>query len=423
MTFSAEYAGNNFLSLGRYANILGFDPIQFFQAKTELRASQRCTDYLYQFGWQDDSQLSREELRLAIRQAEDDLIHEVGYFPAPQWYIETVNYPQFYQKEWRGISGYQASGFVQKSVQASYGKVIQGGVRATSQIDASDITRESDIDTTGDTFDDTAVFTVTVDFTNACELKAYFKEYSAADAANCRTDPGSEDADNYWQIRPINAKISGATAIVYIPKYLLLKPQLQRQIDAGIIDADSASSYVDTVEFYRVYNDSSDQATFLWVNEAVCNDVGCSWSSQTGCLRTQNKRVGTFAVQPASYSSGSWDYGCFNESLEPDKVIINYYSGEQTQRNRNCDELSQWWAYTIAMLATARLNKPICQCDAPSRIVNRWQEDLALTNNVRSFGFTEEDLMNPFGTRLGEATAYKRIQSRGIKINRHINTL
>jgi hypothetical protein len=422
MTFSSEYYPT-FLTLGRYANLIGFDPIQFFQGKTALRSTQRCTDILYQFSWQDSGKVSREELRQAIKQAEDDIISTIGYFPAPYWYMETVPYPQFYQKEYRGMSGYQAGGFNHKTATTSRKYVIGGGVRATTQIDSGEITREDDIDTTGDGFDDTAVFTVTnLTFTDICELKAYFKIYDDLDVENTRTDPGSEGADEYWEIVPIRSKLVGTTATVYVPIYLLFKPQLQRQINAGEIDADDVTSYVDTIEFYRVYNDPSAQAVFLWATETSCNDVSCAWATQAGCIRVNDARRGIVTVSPGTYDSdtGYFTSGCFSQGREPDKVLLYYYSGMRSENNRNCDELNNNLARIIAMLASARLNKPVCTCESPARLIDRWQEDVAMSNSIRSYNLTQADLDCPFGTRYGEILAWKALKNFGTKVGRNI---
>lgn len=424
MTFSSEFP-TTFLSLDRYANILGLDPIRFFQGETSVKTGYQCEDVWYNFGFQDDQRVSREELRQAISQAESDLADAVKYFPAPQWYTETVDYPQFYQQEYRGRFGFQSNGFNQKTVHTKYGKLISGGIRATTQIDSGDITRNADIDTTGDGFNDTAVFTVTgIDFA-ICQLKAYFKVYDSGDTENCRTDPGSIDADDYWQIRPIRAKLSGTTATVYIPVWLLFKPQLQRQINATEpIDADDTDSYVDTIEFWRVYNDNSTQASLLWSTESWCSDYSCAWSTQEACLRKASDRNGLFTIIPGTYDSttGYFTQTGFTQNSEPDKVILYYYSGEQDANNRNCDELSYWWAENIAILATARLRKPICSCENILRNAEKWQEDLSMSTAARTFNVNILDLSNPFGTTYGAYYVWNRIKNRGIKLGQRINT-
>lgn len=414
------------LSLARYSQIMGIDPYNFFGGNVNsLKNVSDCNDVYYQFRYQDGERISREQLLYNIRQAEEDLIAIIGYLPAPYWIAsERQPYPQLYLKEYKGVTGYNASGFGMKSVQANLGYVISGGIRATSQIAANDIVRGSDIDTTGDGFTDTAVFTVTVDFTSICELQAYFKEYSAVDAANTRTDPQSEGADPYWQIRDIRISFDeNVTATVYIPKYQLFKPQLQRQIDAGVIDADAVGSYVDTIEFYRIYNDPSSQVIFLFGNEAVCNETGCTWDTQTGCMRVKNARNGVVTVQPGTYAAATQTYSqdVFSHGIEPDWTQLNYYAGlqERSTFNRSCDQLSHWWAETIAMIATARLPEPLCGCLNVRQIAEDWRSDTAKNTEARTY-ITAGDIDNPLGTRLGEVLAWRRLKQTGRKKGRAI---
>ncbi|MFA5166633.1 MAG: hypothetical protein WC449_05110 [Candidatus Paceibacterota bacterium] len=423
MTFSSEFCPT-FLSLGRYANLIGLDPLRFFGGVTSLRGVNQCSDLWSQFSWQDSGKVSREELRQAIKQAEDDITATVGYFPAPYWHTEVVSYPQFYQKEYRGVSGFQSNTFNHKTGVTSKKYVISGGVRATTAIDPREITRGTDIDTTGDGFTDTAVFTVTnLTFTDICELKAYFKVYDDIDADNCRTDPASEGVDDYWEITPIRAKLSGTTATVYIPVYLLFKPQLQRRINAGEIDADDfANSYVDTVEFYRVYNDPTSQVSFLWTTESSCEDYSCAWAVQSGCMRVWDSRRGIVSVSPGTYDSttGFFTGSCFTQNREPDKMMLYYYSGMRSENNRNCDELNNNLARIIAMLASARLNKPVCTCESPARLIERWQEEVTMSNASRSYNLSVADLECPFGTKYGELLAYKALKNFGTKVGKNI---
>ena len=87
------------------------------------------------------------------------------------------------------------------------------------------------------------------------------------------------------------------------------------------------------------------------------------------------------------------------------------------------EPLDQYWAKLIAMLATARLEWPLCSCTNVQLLADRWREDLARVNTQRSFMISPDDLQNPFGTRAGEALVWKRItKSRGRKIGRAVLT-
>lgn len=412
------------LSLTRYAQIIGLDPIQFFGGQTSLRSLQNCSDVWYQYRWQDGQKISREEVNYAIAQAELDLATEIGYWMAPVWIADELHdYPQYYVKEYRGRYGYAAGGFTNKQIKTDWGRVICGGQRAYTQIDSSDYTRSADVDTTGDTFADMAVFTINnVDF-DICELEAYYKAYNPADAPNCRTDPESTGADRYWQIKDIRVKYNSSTqqAIVYVPIWQLFKPQLQREINAGVIDADDSDSYVDTLEFYRVYNDPSAPVQFLWANEVACSTAACAWATQTGCMRVSDRRNGLVNIQPATYDSttNAFTTAAFSQNIEPDKARLWYYAGYIDPNKRGCHDLSHWWAITIAMLATARLNKQVCACENVARIAVEWQEDTAKNTTARTY-ITQPDLNNPFGTKVGEVGAWRRLKTLSIRKGRAV---
>lgn len=411
------------LSLEDYARVMNLDPLQFRSAVTSLRAQNKCSDIWYEYEWQDGGKVSREELLQEIAIAEEEIATALGYWMAPRWIEdEVVDYTQFYQRGYKGLYGYNVN-YEHKSVQTKWGYVLYGGRRATTQIDADDITRGTDFDTTGDGFDDMAVFTVTVPSAlTSCELKAYFKVWNAADADNCRTEPESSGADQYWEIRDIRPTFSGTTATVYIPVWQLIKPQLQRQIDATAIDADDADSYVDTVEFYRVYNDPSQPVQFLWTNEVACNSAACSWSTQYGCMRVRDSRVGAVDVQPATWSSTTetFSYTGFSQGIEPNKVKLWYRAGYENPYARGCDKLSTFWKRQIARLASTRLNKPVCTCENVERTIKRWQEDMAEANQTRTYTI-ENATGNPFGSRVGEVETWNAITKQfGVRRGKRI---
>lgn len=411
-----------FLSLSRYAELIGLDPIQFFGGIAQTyRGRQNCDDIWYEYGWQDGGKVSRLELLNAISNAEKDIIRQIGYYPYPEWVVdERLDYPKFSYPERYGVYGRDA-GWQNKSVHTKRKYVISGGQRATTLLSA---VRGSDIDTTGDGFDDTAVFTIADYENDICEIQAFFKEYTALDSENTRTDPTSTGADRVWRIRPIEVVQDDITGnvLVYIKVWLLYRPQLQQQINADVIDAESATSYVDDVLFYRVYNDPSQMVQFLWTNETSCNSVGCSWATQDGCMRVIDSRTGQVSLQPGTYdaTTNTFSDGNFCQSVEPQKVRLWYYSGIESSLEYGCDEIPSDLAYTIAILASARLTKEICSCDNVRTLVNDWRENAARTKKTGSYIFNTADLSNPFGPRVGEIMAYKRLNNIGTRVGRAI---
>ena len=404
------------LSLEDYARTLNLNPVQFRGAVTSIKPVNNCSDVWYEYSYQDGEKISRQELLLAIAQAEEDIATVVGFWMAPRWVeAEVVDYTKYNVPEYRTRHGYGSTG-ERKTVNTRWGYVHYGGQRATTAITPANIVREDNIDTTGDTFEDMAVFTVTnLTFTNMCELQAFFKVYDELDAENCRTEPESEGADEYWQIRDIRIKLSGTTATVYVPIWQMIQPQLQRQLNATAIDADNANSYVDTLEFYRVYNDPSAPVQFLW-GDPSCETAACAWLTQAGCMRVIDSRVGITAVEPGVYSAttNTFSKGNFANGVEPTKARLWYYAGYSNPYARGCNKLTEFWKRVIVMLASARLPLPVCTCSGIEERIEHWQEDTSMATAARTF-ITAPDA-NPFGTRVGEILAWNAItKTMGIR--------
>lgn len=68
------------------------------------------------------------------------------------------------------------------------------------------------------------------------------------------------------------------------------------------------------------------------------------------------------------------------------------------------------------MLAVARLDWPVCTCSSKNNLLlsDKWQQDMAEVRPDRSFIANVDVLTNPFGSRVGEVEAWKRVaKARG----------
>ena len=404
------------LSLSEYARFLQLNPLHFAGGVSALVPDNACKDVWRQWSWQDDGKISREQVARLIQDAERTITEYLGYWPAPVWIAdERKPYTRPFDRTLTG-HGFDVRGRY-KSLQLNYGKVLYGGRRETVLLDDDPVTYiPRDFD--GDTFTETAVFTVlnVASTLDVCEVKMYFKEYDALDAANCRTDPYSTGADFAWEIRPIRATLSGTTLTIYAPSWELFKPQLQEGFATDDIDADAVGSYVDEVLVYREYNDPTIPVQFLWASDIYCDDTAgdCSWLTQDGCMRLDSTRLGLATLSPATYNAttGLYDAAVWSQGYEPDGVRLWYRAGA-TESTSSCLVLDRFWATTIAMLATARLDFPICSCSDMAQIVsNKWTTDLAEMTENSTFQNSSAVLQCPFGTRAGEVEAWRRVQKR-----------
>jgi len=401
------------LALDRYAQIMGIAPPHFNQGVSASSAvfplTNRCSDVWYQHPWQSPDQISREDVALEIANAEQDLADLLGWWPGPKWLAQEVHeYPQHYRPELYGVGGYNVR-YQHKSIKTHYGKVILPGRRATTALDTGVAVAYSDED--GDGYDETATITVAGVTANVCECKVYF---------------AGEAAAQEYEIRPYRTKtLVAGTLTVTFWAWQLLDPDLWEELptlDFTAIDLDTAGNYVATVDVYREYTSSSvASAVFYWVPTAsvVCTSCGgtgctaCELTTQDGCLNIQDAERGSVIPVPGSYDSDelSWAGSAFTVCRDPDQVKLYYYAGDLDNRWRRCttcEPLSNWWAQTIAYLATARLERPFCNCGNSTGLAEHLRVDLALVGETsRNVSF---DLLgNPLGTRRGEVMAWQRI--------------
>ena len=412
------------LSLSRYAQLMGLDPLHFSGAYSSLRPRDVCDRIWYQHDWQHPKRISREQLARRIAEAEQDLADYLGYWPGPVWIVdERQPYPRPRQRELTGY-GYDIR-WRHKRMKLNWGYVIEAGQCAAELLDSG--TTYTTIDADNDGFNETAVFTIAgvSSSLDTTEVHAYFKEYDVGDLVNTRTDPSSSGADQAWEVRPIRCSLSGTTLTVYIYVWELFRPVLQETLEmdadedgAPPIDADSATSYVDALDFYRLYTDPETQVQFLWGSDIPCtsgSSLAGAVATQTGCFRIQDERRSIVVPSPATYSAADEAFieASWTQGIEPDAVRFWYRSGNVDPRS-GYSTLTDYWARIIAQLATARLEWPLCDCTNVKLVTDRWQEDRAMITDQRSFSVSTTDLDNPFGTRTGEVEAWKALRRRAI---------
>jgi hypothetical protein len=139
-------------------------PAYFWHAgSTVFPLVNQCDDIFYNFYWQNESQVSREEIAQAIAEAESDITRILGYAPAPWWNEDVYDYPRYFRRnvfEWGMVDNRNFD----KSVQLSQGMFIQGGQRATTLIDDAVTVVYSDDDADG--YDETAQATAATSLTD-----------------------------------------------------------------------------------------------------------------------------------------------------------------------------------------------------------------------------------------------------------------
>lgn len=358
------------LSLDEWATIMGYNAWTFNGfAAWPCQGGDCCDDVWYQYPDQYET-VSREELAIAIRQAEEVISDYVGFNLLPDWNVSRVETPRFYNA--RYDTRYTANN-APKSVQVDRRLLRQLGIKAKRVItEGATITR---IDRDGDGFEEMAQVTVPND-TDRNQIRLFYPNQNGADE---------------WEIRPVKF-INSYT--VEFPVYMIPKPNLLGGTCPDALDPDNPDNYITSVDIYQIYNDTSAKITQYYENLCSC---GMSSTESNGYIK--NERLGYVAYNPC------------NCGYEPQRVEIPIYSGFTGRTDRPLIELDYYWKQPIAYFAASLLNKP-CKsgCGGDEHNVSIWQVDLMQEESMgTAYRTTTAILENIFGVATkGAWYAYQR---------------
>ena len=402
----ARATPRTWLSLDRFAQIIGLNPLAFNQLSSRTYfPNNTCGDIFFQEDWQHSDRLGRETIAMAIQQAEMEIAREAGFNLMPDWTVdERQPYPH------PGVPGQYGNALnpyqYNKSIELSRAHILSGGVRTKSLIQAgATITRQDD---DSDGFQETCVVIVATSVTDTNEIRAYY--------------PGKSGEDD-WEIRPIKVTISGGNANIQFPVWQIAAANQMEAFNAQPLDAEKATSYESTVDVYRLYNDPQTQSQFLW-EYGTCESsscIACQFGSQDGCFHTRDPRLGYVVPAPGTWNSSDsdFDYAEWSACREPDQVRFWYYSGyKDNTLKRPYADLAPYWEYAVAYYACSKFERPVCGCSNVNQFVERWRTDIAFSSDAGSYVSTPEMLSNHLGSSVGAIYAWKRIQQNGMRVNK-----
>jgi hypothetical protein len=402
---------------------MGISPAHFNGAAggTIFPATGACSDVWWQYSWQTADRVSREDLARAINSAEQEVADFLGYWPGPKWISNEMHlYERPYRRNAYG-DGLNVRG-MRKSIIADWGKFIEAGQRAVSLVGTATTAGGTLVysDDDGDSYDETATITLATALTEECEIKAYFPGHAG---------------DQLWEIRPARSvTLSGGNVILVYYSWQLLDPDLWEVFPTAdgltAIDLEDSANYLASVDVYREFTDFAvKSAEFYWEPKAfnifpvdckTCGGTGCpacSLTVQSGCLHVRDVPGGILVPQPATYdeTEAQWNQVTFTVCREPDQIKVWYRAGDLDQRylaGYTCDPLSHYWAEVIAWLAVARLERNFCACSNLTALVNDLRRDMSINpRDGETRIVSPEDLANPFGTRMGEIKAWRRLRA------------
>jgi len=390
---------------------MGINKLHFEGVQLNSLQTATCETAWFQHPWQEADRVSREDVALAIAEAESNIERELGYRLIPTWeQDEWRDAP----RAWRPEAVILSQGDVRAyapTVQTRWKHLISGGIRGSTVIDAAAAIVWSDAD--GDGYKETGTVTAVTTVTDPCEVHLFY--------------PG-KSGNTKWEIRPITVAIAAGTATITFRRELCVLESILESlanVDVPIADGLTDADFLATADVYRVYNDPSQQVQFLWEpfsDNCGCGSDGCTvcaYSSQYGCLHSRgDHRSGIVAYSPATWNTTtlSFDSVAWSVGRQPDITRLWYYAGLR-DLDATCPtlEMTPAWQRTVAYYATALLDRETCSCNAAR--VAHWQADLAATGGAEelsTFTLGDSDLNNPFGTRRGEIYAWRHVRAQGV---------
>lgn len=402
------------LPLATFAKILGMHPLHFegVQFTPEDRSANLCAEALMQYGWQESDRVAREDIAIAIQQAEQMLEEYLGFRLIPSWEADEWHQAaRASQPETVGFTPVDIRGHA-STVKASWGYIRSGGVEAKTSLGGSRPIVWSDED--GDNLKETATVTVTnvAAAVEACQVEVYYPGY---------------EGDPAWQIRPALVEKSGSTLTITFRRELaVIEDILFSMNNPRPADYTIDAHFLDAVDVYWHYNDPATQATLMWDPQGCLNCAGggcslCAYTVQTGCLHLRSTpKQGILGWSPGVYNANTNGFDSEGLSLgrAPDLVRLYYYAGWMA--TRGCPRvMDPRWAQAVTYLAVSLMDRPLCDCSA--NVWRQWQTDLTLlsgsdTDQQATFSFGSRELAAgcPFGTKRGAVWAWQRVKDQDV---------
>jgi len=377
----------------------------------------KCSGLLREYSWQGSDTAGRDDLRKAIERAEEKLFSYVGYRVAPQ-YVETepLAWPRWSDASQARYRDMDASGRRIAMMAPEFHIQAMGVERltleGTATVAAPGQLVYSDVFGTG--FADTFTITMPVTATDPSEIAVYF---SAADRFD---DTRTFDR---WRIEPIQVSIAAGVATIVGRRWLVVRPILYEAPSLNALTPIGTTNFVTSLDVYR-RTTSGDGLTLddcqavLQFESSDCGGWGAGWccnglsgSTDPGTVGQviarsgiRDRTLGLITPAAAAYNSttGEWSSGCCY--AEPDRVKLRYLAGYPLERG----VMAKRWQQVVTMLSSAEVKRRIVACRETNERLHDLQMDMALqATETERYQRSQQDMDNPFGTRLGHIQAWK----------------
>lgn len=369
------------MTLTQYAEEMGIPLLHFFGGVSAnvFQALSGCTSIWYRHTWQNDDQVALEELAKEVLYAERQISELVGFPIAPMHVTVDMPVPGKTLKDSKGNY---------KGVATQMGYIHAAGVRAETLLASDVAVVYSDED--GDGFEETGTIDVSA---FSAEFANWDDDYGELKV--CPSGYGTELAIDMYR--------DYADGNITVFTWNMMDPGVASRIpgnDMYPVNMDENANRIQSVDIYRVYNDSTQAAKILFSDgsEATCT--------------VQIEDVSAGLVRPIPDAASLASCG----SAVPLRYQIGLYAGYLDQPGWRWSvggksEYSPLFSEAVRMLATARLSRQICGCNNVATLAHELQVDMALVSPQGNFLAVADVIQEcPFGTKAGEWKAWNNVK-------------
>jgi len=369
-------------TLTQYAEEMGI-PIPHFFGGTSSKIFQilsGCSSVWYRHTWQNDDQVSQEEVASEILFAERQISELIGYPIAPTWVTIDAPVPKHELKDRRGDW---------KRVAANIGYVHSGGIRVEELLAEGVSVAYTDED--GDGFSETGTI----------DVSSYSAEFAGWN-------------DDYGELKVVASGYGTAYAADMYQEYEngeitvfawhMIKPDVASRFpgsDLRPVNLDDTSNLIQTVDIYRVYNDKTQACKIVFSDDST---VDCT-------IRVEDVSAGIVRPIPVDTT-----FTCGSDKI-PLRYQIGLYAGYIDQPGWTLpaagkSTYSPLFASMVRMLATSRLARDICGCNNVATLAKALQTDMALVSPQGNFLAVADAIQEcPLGTKQGEWLTWNAIRT------------
>lgn len=397
------------LPIDRWAEIIGLDPRHFRQVTTSRKPNTSCSAVWKEHPWQESDAVSRDDVTLAISQAEERASEYLGYSPLPSWVLrERHRTPKPADRSLYNVNASDLQGF-NLSLPLLRGHFIEGGRMTQTLISADAPVVYSDVD--GDGYCEVGTLSFATTVTDIEEISIHY--------------PGKSGL-GHWGIRPFRTcHITGGICTITFWRHQMVIEELFEALDPSAVNGDDDSNFLDTADVYRQWTDPASMCTLVWDPKASSCTDGCGQETQTACLIPRDYEASIVGYLPAVWvgngadsgadggADGDWAGDSIKEERNPDHIIVNYRAGYRDQRLLYPHlRMDPEFERAISYYALTLLNREVCSCSNVEMLKKHWCTDYSMRTPGTAFNVPSTILDNPLGQTRGAVGLWSLILKR-----------